>query len=185
MAGFFLATSQDRGRSFSTSSHEAGVLRGLALVQKKNKLYLAAVHIRGIKSIAPPPPAASQEILLYMSADGGKTWDKPARIDDDPTHERKGNLKLAVAGRRTLIACWDDARGGVYMAASTDDAESWGKNVKLAEPSRVGITPLDVAAEESKGYFYLVAGDVRKGAGDATYLVTGRACRCDLKAPED
>ncbi|MDP6438414.1 MAG: sialidase family protein [Candidatus Brocadiia bacterium] len=183
MAGFFLATSQDRGRSFSTSSHEAGVLRGLALVQKKNKLYLAAVHIKGIKSIS--TAETSQEIHLYVSDDGGEEWGKPVRIDDDPARERKGNLKLAVAGRQTLIACWDDARGGVYMAASIDDAESWGKNVKVAEPSRVGITPLDVAANESKGYFYLAVGDVRKGPGDATYLVTGRACRCDLEAPED
>ncbi len=94
MAGFFLATSQDRGRSFSTSSHEAGVLRGLALVQKKNKLYLAAVHIKGIKSIS--TAETSQEIHLYVSDDGGEEWGKPVRIDDDPARERKGNLKLAV-----------------------------------------------------------------------------------------
>ena len=183
MAGFFLATSADRGRSFSTSSHEVGPLGTLCLAEKKGKLYLAAAHIMGIKSIS--AAETSQEILLYVSEDGGGKWDKPVRVDDDQGHEHKGNLKLAVAGRETLIACWDDERGGVYMAASTDDAESWGKNVKVADRSTVGITPLDVAADNSKGYFYLVVGDVRKGAGDATYLVKGRACRCGVKAPRD
>ncbi len=182
MGGFFLAKSADRGRSFSASLHEAGVLGALGLAEKDGTLYLAAVHIKDIKSIS--TAETSQEIHLYASEDGGKQWSKPVRIDDDPARRHKRNLKLAVAGRRTLIACWDDARGGIYMAASTDNAESWGKNVKLADRSTVGITPLDVAANESKGYFYLVAGDVRKGAGNATYLVTGRACRCDLEAPE-
>ena len=60
------------------------------------------------------------------------------------------------------------------MAASTDGGESWGKNVEVAAKSRVGITPLDVAADASSGVFYLAVSDVRKGDGDATYFVKGR-----------
>ena len=58
------------------------------------------------------------------------------------------------------------------MAASTDDGESWGKNVKVAEKSHAGNAPMDIAAAGSS--FYLLASDVRKGPGDATHLIKGK-----------
>jgi len=81
---------------------------------------------------------------------------------------------LFPAGPEKFLAVWDDDRGGVYAAASIDGGKSWGKNVKLAEKSRVGITPLDVAVDASSGTFYLVIGDVAEGSGDAVYFVKGK-----------
>ena len=119
-------------------------------------------------------PQTAQDIRFYASSDGGEKWSKHVLIDDDPGHRQKSNLKLVSLGSDRLAACWDDERGGVYMAASTDSGKRWGKNVRVAARSQVGLTPLDVAADVSSGSFYLLAGDVRKGAGDATYLVRGK-----------
>ncbi|GAH57588.1 unnamed protein product, partial [marine sediment metagenome] len=128
----------------------------------------------GIKSITWQSPQTYQEIRLYVSSDGGGDWDKYVLIDDDPDHKHKTNLKLVALGDGRLIACWDDDRGGVYMAASTDGGKSWGKNIKVAEKSHAGSTPLDISADSTSGTFTLVASDIRKGAGDAIFLVKGK-----------
>jgi len=173
VGGCWTARSSDGGRTFETSLHDTGPLGDLFLMQSDGKLYLAAVYIRGVKSISMQSPQTSQEIRFYESSDGGETWSRYRLIDDDPQHAHKSALRLARIGPDKLVACWDDDRGGVYMAASTDGGENWGKNVAVVGASSTGITPLDIATDPATGRFYLVAGDVRKGEGDATRLVEG------------
>jgi hypothetical protein len=95
-------------------------------------------------------------------------------IDDAPLGEHKNNLRLASLGSDRLLACWHDERGGVYLAASIDGGATWGKNIRAAPRSTVGITPLDLVTDPAAGRFRLVYSNVRKGEGDATSLVTGR-----------
>ena len=171
--GFWIAKSTDRGRNFSVALQNVGPLGDICLLEENGRLHLATVYIKAIKSFSMDNPQTSQEIRFYTSSNGGEKWSKHVLIDDDPNHRRKSNLRLFSLGAGKLAACWDDERGGVTMAASTDGGESWGKNVQVAAKSSVGITPLDVAADASSGVFYLAASDVRKGDGDATYLVKG------------
>ncbi len=174
VSGYWLAKSTDNGRTFETRLHGPGrVLGDLSLIEDGGTLYLAAVNIKGIRSFSMQNPQTSQEVLLYVSGDGGDKWDEPVRIDDDPADLHKSSLILVSAGAGRLMACWDDDRRGVYAAASIDRGETWGKNVRLAGRSPVGITPLDMVADPSSGLFHLALSHVRKGAGDATYLVKG------------
>ncbi len=170
--GYWLAISDDRGANFSIALQNVGPLGEICLAEGNDTLYLGAVYIAGIKQISMREPQTFQEIRLYVSSDGGRRWEKPVLIDDDPAHRHKSSLRLARLETGELVACWDDDRGGVYMAASTDDGESWGKNVKVAEKSHAGNAPMDIAAAGSS--FYLLASDVRKGPGDATHLIKGK-----------
>jgi len=174
VGGYWLARSTDNGRTFETRLHDPDrVLGGLSLIEEGGTLYLAVVNIKSIRSFSMQDPQTRQEVLLYVSGDRGNTWDKPVRIDDDPADLHKGGLILVSAGAGRLMACWDDDRRGVYAAASIDRGETWGKNVRLAGKSPVGITPLDLVADPSSGLFHLAFSHVRQGAGDATYLVKG------------
>ena len=172
--GFWLAKSTDGGKTFTTGLFSVGPLGGLDLIEADGKLYLAAVYIRGIRQISMQNPQTYQEIRLYASSDGGATWSKPVVIDDDPTHQHKSNVRLVSLGLDKLAACWHDERGGVYMAASVDGGKTWGKNVRVAPASTIGITPLDIVSDPRGGTFQLVLSDVRKGKGDATFFLGGR-----------
>lgn len=174
VGGYWIAKSTDRGETFAIDLHDVGPLGPLTIAEEDGKLYLATVYLRGIKRIAWEHPETYQEIRLYVSSDGGKDWDKYVLIDDDPDHKHKMNLKLVPLGGGRLLACWDDDRGGVYMAASTDGGKNWGKNIKVAEKSQAGSTPIDIAVDASSSTFTLVASDIRKGAGDAVFLVKGK-----------
>jgi len=174
MGGFWLAKSSNAGETFTVKLQDVGPLGNLCLQEREGKLYIAAVYIRGIRSITMRSPKTFQEIRLYISSDGGKKWTKPVIIDDDQAHEHKTNVQLLSVGPEKLIAAWDDDRGGVYMAASSNGGKDWGKNVKVSEPSHAGATPLDAAVDVSASTFYLVLSDIIEGAGDATYLVKGK-----------
>ena len=172
VGGYALARSADQGKTFATALHDAGPLGEVCLAAGPGGLFLGAVRITGIKAITPPD--TDHEISLFVSTDGGGRWGQPVRIDDDEGRQRKASLRLASAGTDRLVACWDDGRGGVYVAASIDGGETWGKNVKVAERSQVGLTPLSMAADPAAGAVYLLVSDIHKGGGDATYFVKAK-----------
>ncbi len=172
--GCWIAKSTNGGATFTIVPHDFGPLGPVSITEQDGRLYLASVHLRGIKSLSLQAPQTSQEIRLYVSSDGGKDWDEPVLIDDDPDDTHKMNLRLVALGEGRLIACWDDDRDGVYMAASTDGGASWGKNVSVAERSPVGSTPLDIVADGTSGTFILMASHIREGPGDAIFLVSGQ-----------
>ena len=171
--GFWIANSTDGGRTFTVTPHTKDALGSVCLTESDGMLFLAAVHIKSIRSISMQNPQTCQEIRFHASDDGGKTWTKAVLVDDDPDDRHKSNVKLAAIGGNRLIACWHDERGGVYMVASLDGGKTWGKNLRVANASRVGITPIAVAADKAAGTFYLTISDVRKGGGDATFFMKG------------
>jgi len=170
----WIARSDDQGRRFTSHRHNTGPLGTLSLVEASGTLYVAGVYVKGIKSISLAHPETTQEIRFYTVSEGGRKWSTPALIDDDENHRVKASLQLVGAGSNRLLACWHDGREGVYMAASRDGGKTWGKNLKVAPASQVGLTPLALAVDRASGAFYLLANDVHKGTGDAIYLVKGR-----------
>ena len=172
VGGYWLATSTDRGRSFTIESHNVGPLGPISIAEQNGMLYVAAVYLTGIKSIA--SLTTSQEIRLYVSSDGGQRWDDRSVIDDDQGLSPKAELKLVPAGDERLLACWDDQRGGVYIAASINNGKRWGKNVKVAGRSQTGNTPVDIAVDDTSGAFAVLASHLRQGAGDAILVAKGR-----------
>jgi len=172
--GFWIAKSGDGGRTFDIELHDVGPLGEVCIHESGGKLQLAAVYLRGIKSITMQNPETYQEIRFYASSDGGKRWTKPVVVDDDETHRHKMNIQLASLGDGKLVAFWDDDRGGVHAAASVDSGKRWGKNVRVAGGSHMGSAVLDAVVDDTSGTFYLCVSDVVEGAGDATYLVKGQ-----------
>ena len=171
--GFWIARSRDQGKTFTATPYAKGAFGNICLTQTDGKLCVAAVHIKGIKQISMQDPQTYQEIRFYSSSDGGDTWTKPVLIDDDPDDRRKNNVKLAAVGPGRLLACWHDERGGVFMAASMDGGKTWGKNLRVADRSHTGITPLDMTVDLATGVFHLALSDVRQGSGDATSFLKG------------
>jgi hypothetical protein len=174
VGGYWIAKSTDGGETFAIDLHDIGPLGEVSISEADGTLYLATVYLRGIRSISWQSPQTYQEIRLYASSDGGEDWGRFTLIDDDPDHRHKTNLKIVPLGGERLLACWDDDRGGVYMAVSLDGGRNWGKNIKVAEKSQAGSTPIDIAVDATSGNFTLVASDIHKGAGDAVFLVKGK-----------
>jgi hypothetical protein len=84
------------------------------------------------------------DILERVSRDGGKTWLRPVRVNDDPVHNHKDQFQpaLAVAPDGTYSCAWFDRRYDrgdrlidEVIAQSTDDGRSFGKNLRVTKRS--------------------------------------------------
>jgi hypothetical protein len=98
-----------------------------------------------------PPQAADRDIYYLRSTDGGRTFTKPVRLnDDDPAQLRTQvtpNLSVAPNGR--LDAVWWDFRNDpgtfvndVYGSSSFDNGATWSANVRITDQSinrKVGV----------------------------------------------
>jgi hypothetical protein len=72
------------------------------------------------------------DLLAMHSADGGKTWSAPTRVNDVADAAREGLHGMAAGPRGQLGCVWLDLRNGgnVIMASlSRDGGASWSKNV--------------------------------------------------------
>jgi hypothetical protein len=125
----WLARSADNGRSFSPPSRIAelpkmslGRHRGPRLVITGNTMIVSAV------------PAGS-DLFYWRSTDGGKTWSKPAVINDQPTSAREGLQAMAADDEGHVAAAWLDDRIApgkrLWGAFSNDAGATWSKNVML------------------------------------------------------
>jgi hypothetical protein len=89
------------------------------------------------------------DVFLARSGDGGVTWSKPVRINDDPVGNGKHQYlpTVAAAAGRTDIAFYD-RRGDpnnimteLYLAYSEDEGETFAPNLRVSSQgfsSRVG-----------------------------------------------
>lgn len=127
----WLARSTDNGRTFSAPSKVAdlpkllaGRHRGPRVVIIGNTLLVSAV------------PTGS-DLFCWRSTDGGRTWSKPAVLNDKPTSAREGLHAMAADAEGHVAAAWLDDRipGGkrLWGAFSNDAGATWSKNVMLYE----------------------------------------------------
>ena len=170
--GLWIGKSTDRGQSFALNRQTKGILGDVSTLQIDSHTCLAAVSVTGVENIS--NLQTKQELRFHTSNDRGSTWNNHVLIDDDPTNAPKNNVKLIFAGEQRILACWNDKRGGVYMAVSSDGGVTWGKDVRVAGASRIGITHFDITADATTGSFHIAFSDVRQGSRDATFLVKGR-----------
>jgi hypothetical protein len=80
------------------------------------------------------------DVMFIRSADGGLTWSRAVRVNDDlgnEAHQWFGTLSVAPNGR--LDATWNDTRGStdahvsaVYYAHSLDEGRSWSPNEQVS-----------------------------------------------------
>jgi hypothetical protein len=125
----WLAQSKDSGRTFGAPSKVAdlpkmlaGRHRGPRVVVSGNTMLVSAI------------PAGS-DLFCWRSTDGGRTWSKPAIVNDKPTSAREGLHAMAADPQGHVAAAWLDDRlpGGkrLWGAFSNDAGATWSPNVML------------------------------------------------------
>lgn len=89
---------------------------------------------------------AASDLLFSRSTDGGKTWQKPIKLNSAPGLPRDDNGALegfhgVVAPDGALYVIWDD-RDGIMMAVSHDGGATFSKDRRIinAGPGYFGIT---------------------------------------------
>ena len=127
----WLSRSTDNGHTFGAPAKVAelpkmllGRHRGPRLVTTGDTMILSAI-------------ATESDLFYWRSTDGGKTWSKPAVINDQPKAAREGLHAMAADAEGHVAAAWLDDRipGGkrLFGAFSDDRGASWSKNVMLYE----------------------------------------------------
>lgn len=100
----------------------------------RGNLYLLA-------SVTPPYFGDPCDVMFTRSTDGGLTWSKPLRINDDQSSVNAqwfGTMSVAPDGR--IDAIWLDTRGplpgshmsALYYSFSTDQGQTWSVNEMLS-----------------------------------------------------
>ena len=82
------------------------------------------------------------DVFLTTSSDGGTTWSKPRRLNDDVTTNDQWQPFVAVAPNGAVGVTWYDRRQDprnllidVFMRISTDGGASFGQSLKLTNVS--------------------------------------------------
>lgn len=79
------------------------------------------------------------DLFAWRSADGGRTWQAPVRINDVEGAPREGLHAMAFGGRDTLVTAWLDLREKgtrIYAAVSRDGGATWSPDrVVYASPA--------------------------------------------------
>jgi hypothetical protein len=112
---------------------------------------------------------ADLDILVARSDDGGATWGKPVRVNDDRSGREQWQPALAVGPDDSLHLAWLDNRTGNYhiFYASSRDGKRWSANLRVtvAETPSTFQRPGDYLglAVDASGTTYIVWTDGRLG----------------------
>src|SRR5579864_6026555 len=113
-------------------------------------------------------PDGSYQVMAAASPDGGATWSRPVRVNDDEGASNQSNPAIAVDGEGVVGVSWNDRRADPtdlcyqpYFAASADGGASFSPNAEVSQEltcpagSHAEGTPLD------SRYRYLNGGDTQ------------------------
>lgn len=129
-ADIYFAKSTDGGKAFSRNIRvnddigRAGQLYPSLAVDARGTLYLAWHDFR----------KGNQDIYFSRSTDGGQTFGRNIRVNDDPGTDGQFNPSLAVDAEGTVYVAWHDLREGqadIYIAASRDGGATFDPNRRL------------------------------------------------------
>jgi len=146
----WIIASDDGGRSFSEPRHVATFqtyghpdewrsMKGLSTAPialdtsagpRRGRLYLAWLDAAG----------GRYQVFVAASADGGRTWSAPVRVNDDRTASNASNPALAVNEAGVVGVVWNDRRHDAtdscyqpFFAASLDGGGSFLPNLEIAK----------------------------------------------------
>jgi hypothetical protein len=128
----YYCRSTDRGKSFSTPSElpdlgvvALGMRRGPRIAVVDGQVCVTAIG-------GPEGLGKDGDVLACRSADGGKTWQGPIRVNDAPNAAREGLHGMASGSDGLLCCVWLDLRHGkteVMSSTSRDHGATWTSNV--------------------------------------------------------
>ncbi len=180
---YYLASSKDKGQSFSYSTVIATTPAPLDSNFKNGYLLLAnPADSNQLIFLLPNAMNGDADILALHSNNGGQNWSSPVRINDDPLANGKAQdmVWAAYNGTGKLAVTWRDRRDAntngfwnagydFYYATSGDNGQTFSQNQKLSTQ----FVPFDSVLTQSGNDFmscayqadtlYTVWGDNRSG----------------------
>ena len=127
----YVAASRDQGKTFAAPVKVAELTK---LMLGRHRGPRIAILPRGAMVVSAIGDAG--DLLAWRSADGGKTWSVPVRINDQPRAAREGLHAMAAGPDGALFAAWLDLRAGktkLYGARSSDGGATWSPNALIYE----------------------------------------------------
>lgn len=117
----------------------------------------------------PPSPTDESDVVLVKSTDGGATWSRPVRVNDDQTDTDQFQPAVAVAPDGTLGLMWYDRRNDptnnllidVYMTTSSDGGATFAPNRRVTTANWLSVgTPFGARTASHGDYNQISAGEL-------------------------
>jgi len=183
LPAFYLATSTDKGQTFTYTTIYSGVASAND-TNYKNGYRLAADPIDANKMVFLTPGAQNgdDDVFAFNSTNGGQTWTGPIRINDDAVSNGKGQDMVwgNYNEQGKLAVTWRDRRNAsangflnagydFYYALSNDNGLTFTANQKLSSQfiafdTLTELNGNDFMSCEYRGdTLYTVWGDTRNG----------------------
>lgn len=180
---YYLASSSDKGQSFSYTNVYAAVPVGTDTNLKNGYLLLAnPADSQQMVFVVPLAQSGDADATVLHSNDGGQTWSSPVRVNDDATGNGKMQDMVWAAYNKQgkLAVTWRDRRNAsstgfwntgydFYYALSADNGQTFSANQKLSSQF---IAFDSIVAENGNDFMscayeadtlYTVWGDTRSG----------------------
>lgn len=112
------------------------------------------------------------DVWLLYSKDGGETWTKPIRVNDNATASRQFQSWVAVDACQRVHVAWTDLRNGkneVWYARSADPTQGFEPNLQVTDGSGAATTDFlgDYKGLAVSGSDVVVVwNDTRRDSGD-------------------
>ncbi len=171
-ADIYFARSTDGGRTFSPNVRvnddlgRAGQLYPSLAVDGSGTIYLAWHDFR----------KGNQDIYFARSTDGGRTFSRNLRVNDDTGTAGQFNPSLAVNEHGEIYIAWHDLRSGnadIYTAVSRDGGLTFGRNIRVNDDQGDAFQFHPSLGINGRGDIAVAWEDYRNGEADI-YLATSR-----------
>ena len=164
-ADVYFARSIDGGRTFGPSKRINDDKTDA--VQYKPSI---GVDARGIIYVAwRDGRTGNADIFFARSTDGGKSFSRNIRLNDDRSKAYQGNPTLAVNSEGYVAVAWSDARNGkddIYLSVSHDQGRSFSKNRQVNDDPETPSHSHPAVAVDENGTVYAVWEDHRNNHSD-------------------
>src|SRR5712691_3506386 len=119
----YFALSTDSGRTFGAPVLVSGTGRLALGMHRGPRISYVGPSIVITAIVGDQGNGKDGDLMAWRSADGGKSWSSPVRVNDAAGSAREGLHAMAAGGKDLVSAAWLDLRSKgtrIYGSASTD-----------------------------------------------------------------
>ncbi len=178
LPAYYLATSNNKGQTFSYTTIIAGLVTPIDTNFKSGyRLATSPIDSNKLVFLIPNGMNGDVDIMAHHSNDGGQTWSTNIRVNDDTLSNGKAQDMVwsAYNEQGNLVVTWRDRRNSIengfwnagydfYYATSTDNGQTFSANQKLTSQFVAFDSILTQNGNDMMGCVY---------SGDTLYTVWG------------
>jgi hypothetical protein len=153
--------SNDGGKSFSPLV-DLPPISAMSLGMRRGPRVAAGEGFVCITAIGSKFKGGDGDLVAFRSTDGGKSWQGPAIVNDEPAAAAEGLHAMAAGPKGELCCVWLDFRGGgpktVASSMSSDGGATWSKNTLVYQSPDGPICPCchpSVAFDAQSGLYVM------------------------------